>query len=60
MKRNPDRTVELEKGEYIPYICPRCKWAIEYDEKLLVVRCEHCKYVGNREEFSRPYTLKKV
>ncbi len=55
MKINPDRTVQLEKGEYIPFNCPRCKWSIPYDEKLIMVRCTHCRYFAPVKEFSHPF-----
>lgn len=55
MKINPDGTVNLEKGEYIPFVCPRCKWPIPYDKKVVMVNCFHCNYIGGLDEFSPEY-----
>ena len=52
--------VFLEKGEYVPYSCPKCKWPIEYDDKVVMVRCIHCGYIGDTDEFSPPYTENTV
>ncbi len=57
MKINPDGTVNLEKGEFIPFVCPKCKWPIEYDAKIVMVNCFHCKYIGPVEEFSPDFTM---
>lgn len=61
MKRNPDGTVDLEKGEYIPFVCPVCQYPIEYDtsEFLLMVRCPQCGYIGTRDLFSASHVIKK-
>ncbi len=59
MKILPNGSVELEKGEYIPFVCPKCDWPIEYDPKVVMVNCFHCGYVGETEEFGRPYKIRK-
>jgi ribosomal protein S27E len=60
MKINPDKTIRLEKGEYIPFVCPKCNQPIEYDEKVFMVKCHRCSYLGIRSEFDREYIFKKV
>lgn len=60
MQLNLDGSISLEKGEIMPFICPKCKWAIEYDKKLLMVNCFHCTYVGDREEFTQEFSGIKV
>ena len=59
MKINPDGSFDLENGETIPFICPKDGWPIEYDDKILMVHCFHCGYVGSREEFSQEVTLQE-
>lgn len=56
MKMNLNGSIELEKGEIMPFICPKCNWAIEYDSKLVMVNCFHCKYIGETEEFSQEFS----
>lgn len=60
MKINNDGTVYLDKGEYIPFLCPKCKWPIEYDDKIVMVHCFHCGYVGGVDEFSPDYEEKTI
>jgi hypothetical protein len=55
MKIQNDGKVWLDKGECIPFLCPKCKWPIEYDKEVVMVRCIHCGYVGDTEEFSSNY-----
>lgn len=57
MKINLDGTFDIEEGEIMPFICPKCKWAIEYDDKLLMVNCFHCKYIGHKDEFNSEFEL---
>ena len=56
MKINLDGSMEVEKGEIMPFICPKCKWAIEYDSNLLMVNCFHCSYIGTVDEFDAYFT----
>jgi predicted RNA-binding Zn-ribbon protein involved in translation (DUF1610 family) len=55
MKINTDGTLDVEEGEIMPFMCPKCKWPIEYDEKVAMVNCFHCGYIGTVEEFSQDY-----
>jgi hypothetical protein len=59
MKINPDGSFDLANGETVPFICPRDGWPIEYDDKILMVHCFHCGYIGSREEFSQEVVLKE-
>jgi len=57
MKINIDGTFELQKGEVIPFVCPKCKFPVEYSPDLLMVRCTQCGYLGDRDEFSTELSL---
>ena len=57
MKINLDGTFEIEKGEVIPFVCPKCNFPVAYDEKLLMVKCHQCQYLGNKDEFSSEISL---
>lgn len=59
MKINLDGTFDLVKGEKFPFICPKDRWPIEYDDKIVMVRCFHCGYIGNLEEFNQNFKLIK-
>ena len=54
----PNGTFHCDRGERIPFICPKCQWPIEYDEKVLFVNCFHCKYIGDKDEFSKYVAVK--
>lgn len=51
MKINPDGSFFLVKGDSMPYICPVCNRPIEYEEGLLMVRCNHCGYLDEVNKF---------
>jgi DNA-directed RNA polymerase subunit RPC12/RpoP len=51
MKINPDGTFFLEHGELVPFICPLCKYPIEYDEKPLMIKCTACGHMDFKEKF---------
>lgn len=53
MKILLDGSLEIEKGEIVPFICPKCEWPIEYDEKVVMVNCFHCDYKGFKNEFEK-------
>jgi ribosomal protein L37AE/L43A len=59
MKVNLDGTFEIEKGETIPFVCPKCNFPIVYDKNLVMVKCHQCKYLGDKDEFSNELILKK-
>ena len=49
---NSDGTFSLDKGERIPYICPRCNLPIQYEENLLMVRCARCGLLDEVSKFT--------
>lgn len=53
MKINLDGSIEMIEGETFPFICPKCKWPIDYDNKVIMVNCFHCGTIGTVEEFSK-------
>lgn len=60
MKVNMNGSLELEAGEIMPFVCPKCQWFIEYDDKLLMVNCFKCKYIGERSEFEQEFSGEEV
>ncbi len=58
MKINPNGTFSLEKGEQIPFICPKCFYPIEYLQNVWMVNCTNCQYIGQREEFIKDVYMK--
>ena len=34
MHLNQNGNIILNKGEKIPFVCPNCKWPIEFDEMI--------------------------
>ena len=57
MKINIDGTFEIEKGEVIPFVCPKCKFPTEFSAELLMVKCNQCGYMGDKDEFSSELLL---
>ncbi len=57
MKINNDGSIYLDKGETVPFICPKCKWPLAYDTNLLAVHCFQCGFVGISEDFSADLKL---
>ncbi len=55
MKINLDGSLDILEGEILPFTCPKCLWFIEYDEKVLMVNCFHCGYIGSKDEFDNEY-----
>lgn len=56
MKITMDGKLELEEGEIMPFVCPKCQWFIEYNDKSLMINCFHCGYLGERTEFEQEFT----
>lgn len=59
MKTLEDGSIYLEKGERVPYKCPRCRRVIPFFETTDVIRCR-CGFEGEVEDFSETeYRIQK-
>lgn len=59
MTINPDGTFNIEKGEMMPFICPKDGWPIPYDKDVVMINCIHCDYIGTPEDFYQEFALKE-
>lgn len=55
-----DGSLEVEEGEIMPFMCPECQWFIEFDNKIIMVNCFKCGYLGERSEFEQEFTGEEV
>lgn len=49
----PDGSFYLEKGEKMPFVCPKCEYPAAFDASATAVTCARCGTAATAAEFSQ-------